>query len=65
MKYVLKKPLYPNNFMTEKTTSIEGITKEKPHKEMMYLINLLSLCRFSASAKGIANTQLIKAERKA
>lgn len=65
MKYVLKKPLYPNNFMTEKTTSIEGITKEKPHKEMMYLINLLSLCLFSARAKGIANTQLIKAERKA
>ena len=51
--------------MTEKTTSIDGITKEKPHKEMMYLINLLSLCRFSASAKGIANTQLIKDERKA
>ena len=51
--------------MTETTTSIDGITKEKPHKEMMYLINLLSLCRFSASAKGIANTQLIKAERKA
>jgi hypothetical protein len=51
--------------MTEKTTSIEGITKEKPHKEMMYLINLLSLCLFNARAKGIANTQLIKAERKA
>ena len=51
--------------MTENTTSIEGITKEKPHKEMMYRINLLSLCRFSARANGIANTQLIKAERNA
>lgn len=51
--------------MTEKTTSIEGITKEKPHKEMIYLINLLFLCRFSARAKGIASKQLIKADRKA
>ena len=51
--------------MTEKTISIDGITKEKPHKEMMYLINLLSLCRFSARAKGIANAQQIKADRKA
>ena len=51
--------------MTEKTTSIEGITKEKPHKEMMYLINLLSLCLLSARANGTANKQLMKADKKA
>ena len=29
MKYVLRIPLYPNIFITEKTINIEGITKEK------------------------------------
>ena len=58
MKYVLRIPLYPNILITEKTINIEGITKEKPHKEMMYLTNLWSLCLFSARAKGIANMQL-------
>ena len=51
--------------MMENTINIDGMTKEKPHNEIIYLINLLSLCLFSARAKGIANTQLIKAERKA
>ena len=62
---MFKTPLNPNIFITENTINIDGITKEKPHKEMMYLINLRSLCLFSASAKGIANTQLIKADKKA
>ena len=44
---------------------MDGITKEKPHKETMNLINLKFLCLFKASVKGIANIQLIKAERKA
>ena len=51
--------------MKENTTNIEGITKEKPHKEIINLTNLRSLCLFSARAKGIANTQLIIADKKA
>ena len=51
--------------MTENTINIEGITKEKPHKEIINLIIFRSLCLFKASAKGIANIQLIKADRKA
>ena len=58
-------PLYPNIFMTENTINIDGITKEKPHKEMMYLINLWSLCLLRARAKGMASMQLIKADKKA
>ena len=41
LKYVFKKPLYPNIFITENTINIEGITKEKPHKDIIYLINLM------------------------
>ena len=41
------------------------MTKEKPHKETMNLINFKFLCLFKDRAKGIANKQLIKAERKA
>ena len=51
--------------MTENTIKIDGITKEKPHKEMMYLINLWSLCLLRARAKGMASKQLIKADKKA
>ena len=51
--------------MTENTINIDGITKEKPHKEMMYLIILLSLCLLRARAKGMASMQLIKADKKA
>lgn len=51
--------------MTENTINIDGITNEKPHNEMMYLINLLSLCLLRARAKGIASMQLIKADKKA
>ena len=58
-------PLYPKIFITENTINIDGITNEKPHNEMMYLINLLSLCLLRASAKGIASMQLIKADKKA
>ena len=59
LKYVFKKPLYPNIFITENTINIEGITKEKPHKDIIYLINLRSFCLFKARANGIANVQLI------
>ena len=62
---MFKKPLYPNIFITEKTIKIDGITKEKPHKETIYLINFKFLCRFKASVKGIANKQLINADKKA
>ena len=51
--------------MTEKTINIDGITKEKPHNEIIYLIILWSLCLLSASANGIANMQLMKADKKA
>jgi hypothetical protein len=62
---LFKIPLYPNIFITENTINIDGITNEKPHNEMMYLINLLSLCLLRARAKGIASMQLIKADKKA
>ena len=62
---MFKNPLYPNIFITEKTINIDGITKEKPHKETIILINFKFLCRFKDSAKGIANAQLIIADRKA
>ena len=51
--------------MTEYTINIDGMIKEKPHNEIIYLINLLSLCLLSVSANGIANKQLIKADKKA
>ena len=51
--------------MTENTINIDGITKEKPHNEIIYLINFLSLCLLSARANGIANKQLMKADKKA
>ena len=41
------------------------MTNEKPHKETIILINFKSLWRFKDRAKGIANTQLIKADKKA
>tara|TARA_B100000579_G_C22602709_1_gene743454 strand:- start:602 stop:790 length:189 start_codon:yes stop_codon:yes gene_type:complete len=62
---VFKKLLYPNIFITENTIKIDGITKEKPHKEIITLISLRSLCLFSARAKGIANKQLINDDKKA
>ena len=58
-------PLYPNIFITENTINIDGMTKEKPHNGIIYLINFLSLCLLSASANGIANMQLIKADKNA
>ena len=51
--------------MKENTINIDGTTKEKPHNEIIYLINLLFLCLLSARANGIANKQLIKADKKA
>ena len=62
---MFKNPLYPNILITEKTIKIEGITKEKPHNETIILINFKSLWRFKDNAKGIANAQLIIADRKA
>ena len=62
---MFKTPLNPNIFMTENTINIDGITKEKPHNEIIYLINLLSLCLLSARANGTANKQLMKADKKA
>ena len=51
--------------MTENTINIDGMTKEKPHNEIIYLINLLSLCLLSARANGTASKQLMKADKKA
>ena len=62
---MFRNPLYPNIFIIENTINIEGITKENPHKEIINLIKFKSLCLFKARANGIANKQLIKADRKA
>jgi len=51
--------------MTENTINIEGIINEKPHKDIMNLINFRSLCLFNARANGIANKQLISDDKKA
>ena len=58
-------PLYPNIFMTENTINIDGMTKEKPHNEIIIFIIFKFLCLFKANAKGIAKKQLIKADKKA
>jgi len=57
--------LYPNIFTTENTINIDGITKVKPHNDIINLTNFKCLCLFKESAKGIANTQLINADKKA
>tara|TARA_B100001996_G_scaffold306233_1_gene247423 strand:- start:525 stop:698 length:174 start_codon:yes stop_codon:yes gene_type:complete len=57
--------LYPNILTTENTINIDGITKLKPHNDTINLTNLICLCRFKESAKGIANKQLINADKKA
>ena len=62
---MFKNPLYPKIFITENTIKMDGITKEKPHKETIILTNFKFLWRFKDSAKGIANEQLIKADKKA
>ena len=62
---MFKNPLYPKIFITEKTIKIDGITNENPHKEITILINFKFLRRFKDRAKGIANAQLMKADKKA
>ena len=62
---MFKNPLYPKIFITAYTIKIDGITKEKPHKDTIILTNFKFLWRFKDSAKGIANAQLIKEDIKA
>ena len=51
--------------ITEKTIKILGITKAKPQREIIIFTIIKSLRRFKDSAKGIANRQLINADKKA
>ena len=44
---------------------IEGITKEKPHNDIIILTIFKFLCLFRAKANGIAKKQQINAEKKA
>ena len=64
-KYVFKNPLLPKSLITEQTIKIEGITKEKPHNEIIIFTIFKFLCLFKANASGIARRQLIIADKKA
>ena len=64
-KYVLKKPRFPKSLITAQTIKIDGITKEKPHSEIIIFTIFKFLCLFKANAKRIARRQLINADKKA
>ena len=64
-KYVLKKPLFPKSLITAQTIKIDGITKEKPHNEIIIFTIIKFLCLFKANAKGKDRRQLIIADKKA
>ncbi len=64
-KYVFKNPLFPKSLITAQTIKIEGITKEKPHKEIIIFTIFKCLCLFNAKEKGIAKRQQINEDKKA
>ena len=51
--------------MTAYTTSIDGMTKVNPHKDIINLTTFKFLCLFKAKENGIAIKQLINADKKA
>ena len=61
---MFKNPLYPKIFITAYTIKIDGITKEKPHKETIILTNFKFYDDLKITRKELPMHNLLKQIKK-